>query len=241
MNGVISVVVPVFNHSHTLCACVASILRQQINLPNNPLEIIIVNDGSTDNFSQVSKEILKNDLAKSKVVKIINQENKGAPAARNNGFKVAKGEFVIFVDADTICYPYMFKEMIAKLNRYPEVSYCYSQFLFGFKKIKSQEFNADDVKKNNYIDTTTLIRARDFPGFDENLKRFQDWDLWLTMFEKGKAGIFVPMVLYKKIVRGRAGISNWLPSFIYKLPWKSKKVKDYEAAKEIVLKKHHLI
>ena len=48
-------------------------------------------------------------------------------------------------------------------------------------------------------------------------------------------------VLYKKIVAGRVGISNWLPSFFYKLPWKSKQVQKYDDAKEIIVKKHKLV
>jgi hypothetical protein len=60
------------------------------------------------------------------------------------------------------------------------------------------------------------------------------------MLEQGKTGVFVPEILYKKIVGGRVGISNWLPSFVYKLPWKTKSVEKYKNAKEIIVKKHNL-
>jgi hypothetical protein len=60
------------------------------------------------------------------------------------------------------------------------------------------------------------------------------------LLEKGKTGVFVPEVLYAKIVKGRMGISNWLPSFMFKLPWKTKGVKKYEEAKKIIVKKHNL-
>lgn len=232
----ISVVIPVYNHAHTLEVCLSSIINQTYGL----FEIIIVNDGSTDDFEEVIKDILKKEDFRVKISKVITEENKGAPAARNTGFKEVRGEFVIFMDADTSCHPKMFQEMQEVLEKNLQASFAYSKFRFGWKKIKSQKFDAEDLKKNNYIDTTSLIRAKDFPDFDESLKRFQDWDLWLTMLEQGKTGVFVDKVLYKKIVRGRKGMSNWLPSFMYKLPWKTEKVKDYEAAKEIVIKKHHL-
>ncbi len=240
MNGIISVVIPVYNHAHTLDYCVAMVLNQQYDLPNNPIEIIIVNDGSADNFQSVVGEILKGEFAKSKIKKVINQENKGAPAARNRGLRESVGEFVIFVDADTVCYPHMFEEMLDALQMHPEANYAYSQFRFGWKKMQSHEFDGELLKKINYIDVTSLIRRKDLVTFDESLKRFQDWDLWLTMLEQNKIGIFVPRVLFKKIVWGRMGISSWLPSLFYRLLWKTKKVKDYEAAKNIIIIKHGL-
>ena len=105
---------------------------------------------------------------------------------------------------------------------------------------KASSFDKNFLKQNNYIDTTSLIRRSDFPGFDESLKRFQDWDLWLAMLEQGKKGIFIPKVLYKKII-SNGGISFWLPSFVYRLPWKIGKVKKYEEARAIVARKHGLL
>jgi hypothetical protein len=135
----------------------------------------------------------------------------------------------------------MLIKMLSALQNNPQASYAYSRFKFGWKKMKSHEFEPELLKKINYIDTTSLIRRADFPigGFDESLKRFQDWDLWLTMLVNKKTGVFVPEVLFKKIVNGRRGISSWLPSFIFKLPWKTKKVLEYKKAKEVILKKHN--
>ena len=84
MNPLISVIIPVYNHAKVLPQTIASIFKQTYR----PLEIIIINDGSTDNFSEAVKELEE--------VKIINQENKGAPTARNRGLSEAKGEYVIF-------------------------------------------------------------------------------------------------------------------------------------------------
>ena len=104
----------------------------------------------------------------------------------------------------------------------------------------SRPFSAEKLKELNYIDVTALIRRNQAVPFDQKIKRFQDWDLWLTMLEQNKTGIFVPEILYKKAVGVRQGISQWLPRFVYKLPWKIKAVKEYEAAREIVLQKHGL-
>jgi teichuronic acid biosynthesis glycosyltransferase TuaG len=228
----ISVIIPVYNHVKTLKRSVLSILKQTYR----PLEIIIVNDGSTDNFDKAKKEI--ESINTDTEIKFFDQKNSGAPVARNKGFKESVGEYVIFWDADIIGQPKMLEIMCDTLQNNSKMSYSYSQFKIGLKKIKSHVFDADKLKENNYICTMSLIRRNDFPGFDESLVRFQDWDLWLTMLEQKKYGVFIPQVLFKSIIGFRKGISSWLPSFVYKLPWKSKKVKNYERLKEIVVKKH---
>jgi len=228
----ISVVIPVYNHANVLEQCLRSIEKQTYR----PLEVIMVNDGSTDNFDEVYKN-LKSTITN---LKLINQENKGAPAARNRGLKESYGKYVIFWDADVIAKPEMLAKMLAALQNNPDVSYAYCQFLFGWKKIKSHFFDVDLLKRMNYIMGTSLIRRADCPVWDESLKRFQDWDLWLTMLKNNKTGVFVPEVLFKAIVGGRVGIRNWLPSFMYKLPWKINSVKRYEAAREIIARKHGL-
>ena len=228
MNPLISVIIPVYNHAKVLPQTIASIFKQTYR----PLEIIIINDGSTDNFSEAVKELEE--------VKIINQENKGAPTARNRGLSEAKGEYVIFWDADTLAKSQMLEKMYQALLNNPGAAYAYSSFCFGFKKMLSRPFSAEKLKELNYIDVTALIRRNQAVPFDQKIKRFQDWDLWLTMLEQNKTGIFVPEILYKKAVGVRQGISQWLPRFVYKLPWKIKAVKEYEAAREIVLQKHGL-
>ena len=233
MNPLISVIIPVYNHAHTLRRSVESVFEQTYK----PIEVIIINDGSTDNFTEIAAQIKKKFE-----VKIINQENMGAPAARNLGFKESGGEYVIFWDADTMAKPGMLEKMANVLRCNASVSYAYSQFRFGWKKMKSHEFDAGLLKRINYIDVTSLIRRKDFVGFDESLRRFQDWDLWLTMLEAGTKGEFIPEILYVKIVGGTKNISAWLPSFAYRLPFASavKRVEEYDRAKQIVQRKHRI-
>ncbi|HLD60946.1 MAG TPA: glycosyltransferase family A protein [Patescibacteria group bacterium] len=257
----ISIVIPVYNHAHTLERCLRSIEGQTYR----PIEVIIVDDGSTDSLSEVLNKLQFNFSPT-----VIRQENMGAAAARNRGFKEATGEYIIFWDADTLARPEMLEKLLRALEGDKTAAYAYCRFKFGWKKMKSQEFNGEDLKSYNYIDTTSLVRRNvlsslleggagevlgnalqyiptplfrgDASGpFDESLKRFQDWDLWLTLLEQGKSGVFVSEVLYTKIVHGRKGMSSWLPRFWYRLPWRGRATKEYERAKEIVLRKHRLV
>ena len=241
MNELVSIIIPVFNHAHALERSFKTIFSQTYR----PFHIIIVDDGSTDNFNQVITKLSQSTWFKPLDTKTIHQANKGAAMARNRGFKESAGDYVIFWDADTIAEPEMLEKMSQALKEHSEASYAYSQFRFGWKKFKCQPFNAEDLKKNNYVDTTSLIRRealKNIPEpFDESLKRFQDWDLWLTLLEHNKTGTFVPEVLYRKIVSGRKGMSAWLPRFVYRLPWRSYQVNEYEAAQKIILRKHHLV
>ena len=88
----ISVIVPVYNGEEFLSQCLDSILAQTLQ----DIEILCVNDGSTDN----SLKILKGYAKKDKRIQIINQKNQGLSASRNNAMKIAKGEYLSFVDAD---------------------------------------------------------------------------------------------------------------------------------------------
>lgn len=238
MHDKISVIIPVYNHAHTLARALQSLFVQTVR----PEEIIIVNDGSTDNFKKTIEQILCSPEAKGYKIKIIEQINLGAPAARNRGLLEAVGEYVIFWDADTVGRSDMLFRMYAALQENPAASYAYSQFKFGWKKIKSHSFDAALLRKFNYIDATALARRADLPtgGWDETIRRFQDWDLWLTMLADKKTGVFVPECLYTKIVHGRVGISAWLPKHIYKIFSRLKRVREYEMAKKIIAAKHRI-
>jgi glycosyltransferase involved in cell wall biosynthesis len=100
----ISVIVPVYNVEKYLHRCIDSILTQT----NSDLEVILINDGSTDK----SLEICEFFAVLDKRIKIINQENKGPAAARNAGINVAKGVYIGFVDADDFIEPAMYENMM---------------------------------------------------------------------------------------------------------------------------------
>lgn len=230
----ISIIIPAYQHAKELPDCLESLFAQTIK----PFEIIVVNDGSTDNTSEVL------DLYKNQGVKIIKQENSGANAARNRGFDESFGDFVIFCDADIIMRPDCLEKMAEALEKNPNASYAYSSFKFGFKIFKLWPFNSDKLGQMPYIHTGSLIRRAHFPRFDEKIKRLQDWDLYLTMLEQGHMGVWIPEILFTVKPR-KNGMSEWIPSFFYKIPWPilgyaPKAIQKYRSAEEIIKRKHNL-
>ncbi|WP_439151669.1 glycosyltransferase family 2 protein [Winogradskyella sp.] len=87
-----SVVIPLYNKAEYISACINSVLQQSFN----DYDVIVVNDGSTDDSVGIVEAISSNKIS------IFNQENSGVSIARNNGVKFAKGEFIAFLDADDI-------------------------------------------------------------------------------------------------------------------------------------------
>lgn len=232
----ISVIIPIYNQANKLIKTLESLKNQSLV----DFEIILVNDGSDDqpdkvlaNFSKTAK--IKGDLL------YFSQENKGAPSARNFGFKQSKGDYIFFCDADAILKPQALEKLLDALKFNSEASFSYSAFKWGRKTFSPGKFSLERLKKEPYIHTMSLIRREDFFGFtwDESIKKFQDWDLYLSMAKAGKYGVYIDEILFTVIPGGH--ISYWLPSFAYKyLPWLPA-VRRYNKAKNIILKKHALV
>ncbi|MEA3463634.1 MAG: glycosyltransferase family A protein [Patescibacteria group bacterium] len=230
----ISIIIPVYNQAKKLSQCLDSILRQTYS----NYEIIIVNDGSTDNIEKVMQQQITTFGNK---LSIIGQGNKGAPSARNKGFSKSQGEYILFCDADAILKPQALEVMFKTLQGNPKASYAYSSFLWGRKLFRLWPFNAKKLKTMPYIHSTSLIRREHFPAvsWDESIKKLQDWDLWLTMLEQGHIGIWINQVLFT-ISGGGYTMSSWLPSFTYKLLPFLPSVKKYNKAVEIIKEKHKI-
>jgi len=229
----ISAIIPCYNHASSVGRCLESIFAQTYR----DIEVVVVDDGSTDDLDRALKPYLGK-------FRLVRQENRGGPSARNHGFRESSGDLVLFCDADIVWKEDAFAKLAGALDVHPEAAYAYGSFKFGWKTFGLWEFDAERLRKHNYIHTGSLIRRAKFPGFDESLKRFQDWDLWLTMLERGDVGVWVPEVLCRVMTK-RGGISSWMPKIAYRIPWdklgwKPKRVAAYEAAAAVIKKKHHL-
>jgi glycosyltransferase involved in cell wall biosynthesis len=110
MQGVVSVIVPAYNVGPYIEECITSLLRQTV-----PLEIIIVNDGSTDDTSQKLRAVHR--PSRHSVI-LIEQDNRGPSAARNVGLSRASGQFIGFCDADDWVEPDAYSALVAAMNQF---------------------------------------------------------------------------------------------------------------------------
>ncbi|MDO8583974.1 MAG: glycosyltransferase family A protein [bacterium] len=231
----VSIIIPVWNHAPEALALLASLESQTFRA----FEVILVDDGSTDGL------VFKLAGVKpSFPFTFIQQENHGASAARNRGAQEAKGEYLLFLDADIAMESNALDLMVRELNAHAGQAFIYSSFYFGWKLFQGKPFDQDALKKMNYIHTSSLLRRSMFPGFDASLIKFQDWDLWLTIAEHGGSGYWIEKPLFRIKTR-KTGISQWMPSFLYRIPWPifgwmPRAIKRYREAETIIRKKHHL-
>ena len=231
----VSIIIPAFNHKEALETCLKSIEAQTYS----NLEIIVVDDGSTD-----GTEVAFASQSSTHPYRFVRQENRGAPAARNAGAQMANGTFLIFVDADVTLQKDAIERMVMALEEHPDASFVYSSFRFGGKRFRVGPFDPSALRRGPLIHTTSLIRKDFFPGFDESLKKFQDWDLWLTIVEKGGTGIWIPEELFQVATR-HDGMSSWLPSIVHRLPWPMfgwlpQEIARYREWESVIKKKHHI-
>jgi len=191
-NALISVIVPCFNSGKTISKTISSLKSQTWK----NLEIIIVNDGSTD-------ENTIRIINKFENIKLINQKNLGLPAARNNGAKEAKGKFLFFLDSDdwiesdSLHLMYKFQKKIKKS------CYIYTQIVAegDFNKIiKNKKYNYFEQLFFNQIPYCIFIE-RDlwerYGGYDEEMKLgYEDWELNIRLGSKNIFGYKLNLPLF---------------------------------------------
>jgi glycosyltransferase involved in cell wall biosynthesis len=169
----ISVIIPVFNTEKYVARAIESVLSQTLK----PAEIIVVDDGSTDN----SIEAVRRFLPK---VKIITQQNKGAGAARNTGIKQASTEYLAFLDADDLWAPQKLHIQTEFHKKNPEIEMVFGtvqQFISPELNEQHQNMLREELKTMpGFVPGTLLIKKETFFRvglFNENLVlgEFVDW------------------------------------------------------------------
>jgi glycosyltransferase involved in cell wall biosynthesis len=204
-NPIVSVIIPTYNRAHLIVRAIRSVLNQTYQ----DFEIIVIDDGSTDNTEEIIRGF------KDKKVKYIKKykENKGSSIARNIGIKVARGKYIAFLDSDDEWLPEKLDKQIKVLqSESPEVGVVYSNLCYmdengksmnKLRNPKKEGYIYEDLFGKNYVgtDSTLLIRKECFHRvglFDDLLNTQQDWDMWIRIAKYYRfALIKVPLVKYR--------------------------------------------
>ena len=215
----VSIVIPCFNHAEYIEASIRSVMEHDYD----NLEVIVVNDGSTDN----SLDIIKS-LQKEYSFQVIDQENGGATAAVNAGFNLSTGTYFTSFDSDDIMLPGRIKKQVEYLESRPEVGGCGANFTYidsdgnpmpgaPFKKAASYEFDDIFTRNKGLGGPTSLFKRQaiiDAGGYDINNK-IQDLSIELQIAHAGyKLDVIEDIVtLYRK--HDRNSSSDYKGNFPY--------------------------
>lgn len=188
----VSVIIPNYNYEKFIGAAIESALAQS----HKKLEIVVVDDGSSDNSCEVAAQY---------PVKLLRQTNAGVSAARNRGAAEATGEMFVFLDADDLLEPYYVATCLDALEKSrPHVGYAYTQMRYFGDQTgvhKSGPFSKRRILRGNLVNASAMVRRRAFEqagGFREDWRLgWEDYELWVHLFSLGYHGIFIPEPLIR--------------------------------------------
>lgn len=197
----VSVIIPCHNYGKYLKECVLSVLSQSFTA----WEAIIINDGSTDNTHEVAKTILEE--FPNHAIRYIKQDRHGIVQPRNRGVTLAKGEFILPLDADDLIAPQFLEKTVAVLQSQPELGYVSTKALF-FGNVNSiwpaEPFNWINLLITNQQTNTTLYRKKmwqEIGGYDERMVHgYMDWEFWIRATKHGWRGVQLeePLFFYRR-------------------------------------------
>jgi glycosyltransferase involved in cell wall biosynthesis len=188
----VSVIMPCYNQGAYVDEAVDSILSQ--TFPD--FEIIIVNDGSTDEHT--NRKLESFDKPKSRVLRTTNQ---GLAAARNNGIRDAIGEYILPLDADDRIAPTYLEKAVRVLDENPNagIVYCEAEF-FGEESGKwpIPAYRFPEILLRNFIFCSAFFRKADWEQTSGYQPMFgwEDYDFWLSLIERGREVVRIPEVLF---------------------------------------------
>jgi glycosyltransferase involved in cell wall biosynthesis len=205
----VSIIIPTYNHAHFLGVAIQSALAQ--DYPH--LEVIVVDDGSTDNTREVIGPFLEHPQ-----VRYIYQENHGLSVARNRGIAESRGEYLNFLDADDYLHPAKIARQAQLLDSEPWLAFVYcdviqvdengeeidNNYSIGLSRKKLDGDIFDSLMLGGYFPVHAVLIRRsvlDQVGlFDETLKSLEDFHLWLRVSAEGFRARYIgeKLVYYRR-------------------------------------------
>ena len=192
MTKLISVVVTCYNHENYIEQCLRSIFNQTYR----NIELIVLDDGSTDSSNKIIQEVLTDSPF---VTTFESHKNIGVVRTRNKGLNLLNGDYFLFVDSDDFLDDRCVEELYdCAINHQADIVYC---DLFNFEKnevyLKAKEFELHSLLVSNYISNCSLVKKAISKGtyYDEKLsgKKLEDYDFFLNLIiNKGAKAVYQP-------------------------------------------------
>jgi len=186
MNPLISVIIPTYNHGQFVTQAVDSVLQQTLH----PLEVIVVDDGSTDE----TREKLR---CYGERIRYIYQTNQHLSAARNTGIKLARGEWVAFLDSDDMWHPQKLERQLLAIRKLPQPAPIGTDTFRFTTSLPALEMRFQGNPRVQQFGLRDMVYGVSFGSgsgilvpkshlekaglFDESLRAVEDWDLWLRL------------------------------------------------------------
>ena len=189
----VSVLIPVWNGSRYLAECLESIFSQTYT----DFEIVVVNDGSTDDSAQILAGFERQDGR----LRVFHQAHSGLSASLNRGLMVASGEYVARIDSDDIAFPHRLQSQVDFLDRHPEMVLVGSIYeMMDEHSIRQMVIVVPThplsvrwrlLFGNPIGHSTVMFRrsaAADVGGYNLQVLTCEDFDLWVRLLDKGEIG-----------------------------------------------------
>lgn len=223
-DNLISIIIPIYNAQQYLQRTITSVLNQDYAT----LEIILINDGSSDGSLNICEEFALRDQR----IKVFNQINQGVSSARNRGLIEASGDWILFLDSDDCLYSdnCLTKCMNHSSDKYDiiigDIVYVFSDRERVFKQISQFEINFENISKLLLTDKiapalhSKLYRKWLFENllFDKNLKIGEDFAMNVQLLQKTNKIIFIDLPIYCYIQRDNSVIHKPSTSAIDSIP-----------------------
>jgi glycosyltransferase involved in cell wall biosynthesis len=195
----ISIIIPTFNRIEFLQKALDSVMMQTYQ----PLEVIVVDDGSTDDTQSILHAHYPN-------IKYHYQKNQGVSSARNSGLKIATGDWIALLDSDDQWLPEKLKKQMQALCDYPDLKICHTEEIWIRNEVRVNPMKKHAKKGGNIfrhclalcvISPSSVIIHRsvfeDIGNFDESYPACEDYEMWLRMTAKYPV-LFIKEPLIKK-------------------------------------------
>lgn len=175
----IAVIVPCYNQGKFLQEALDSVLAQSLQ----EWELIVVDDGSSDNSAMVAKSYAAKDFR----IRYVYQENAGPSAARNKGVKLTSAPLIFFLDGDDLIHSELLRCGVAYMKNHTDCTLYYTRAqYFGARagEFKLNYTSYRDLLVSNSIDCASIVRREDFDrvgGFDEQLRGYEDWEFFIRL------------------------------------------------------------